>query len=85
MHNHTSDTMTVTNDGAWLRHCWSVFARHFCAEAGEHGLDCRVFSLPQFIDFLVNGGTRPSPACCICNSQSRISDGAGALHEDLQT
>ena len=56
---------TFHNTGSSIRCCWSVFAQSFAAEAGEHAVAHRAFSLPKFMFFIASGGVLPdtgSPA-----------------------
>ena len=47
----------IMHSSGWLNASWSVFAHAIKAEAGELHLATRAFSLPQFMQFLLNGGT----------------------------
>ena len=49
-----SGKITMHSSG-WLNASWSVFANAIKAEAGELQLATRAFSVPQFIQFLLNG------------------------------
>ena len=46
----------------WRRTSWCVFAEALRAEAGELRLQCRAFSVPHFLNFLVTGRTQAPPA-----------------------
>ena len=52
----------------FLREAWSVFAQTFSSEAVMHGLTVRAFSLPSFINFIINGGSFTASIVDIPNS-----------------
>ena len=45
----------------WIRNAWSVTANAFKAEAGEMHINTRAFSLPKFIEFLVQNRVSSNP------------------------
>ena len=81
----SSDTSTNHADGARLRRTWSVFAECFCAEAGDSRLVCRSFSLPQFIDFLVNHRSQNYEFSAIVDVTSLSQSGTPSLASMNQT
>ena len=47
----------IMHSSGWLNASWSVSAHAIKAEAVELHLATRAFSLPQFMQFILNGGT----------------------------
>ena len=43
-----------------VRHFWTVFAEAFTAEAGELCLQCTSFSVPKFLDSLIDDNQVPN-------------------------
>ena len=43
-----------------VRHFWTVFAEAFTAEAGKLCLQCTSFSVPKFLNFLIDTNQMPN-------------------------
>ena len=79
-------TSTCMNDGTVLRRSWSTFAQAFCVEALELAVHTRSFSLPKFINLLVNGCVHlPEGPPMIANSANYNADHGHSAPSFLST
>ncbi len=69
-------------DTRTIHAAWSVFADALEASAGEHHLSFMVFSLPKFINFLVNGHVH-DPNSFLVNRKN-VHDSNSSLHHVVQ-